>query len=359
MRGGRSLANVVAEPSVAGGGGVSGARSNRSLAARRGRPYDKGRGFVAQALWVAVSTLIFTQVWCPNRLRCALLRWFGANIGHGVLIKHRVRVQWPWKLSIGDNSWVGTDAELYNIDNIVIGSDVCISQHVYLCTGSHDRRSPTFEFDNGPIVVEDGAWLCARSTVLRGVTIGANSVVGGDLAGHRRRSAEFDRSSPPAIIGDELMRILQVVTLLSPDGAYGGPARVALNQSAELIRRGHDVTVAAATRGYRVPPTELNGVPVRLFAARTLLPGTGFAGMGAPASGQVVSQQRGRFRRRSHPLRPRSCRSARGSGRAATPNPVRAADARHGCAVTAIPSPDRSMRFGRERYCGTRGLCFI
>jgi glycosyltransferase involved in cell wall biosynthesis len=78
------------------------------------------------------------------------------------------------------------------------------------------------------------------------------------------------------------MRILQVVTLLSPDGAYGGPARVALNQSAELIRRGHDVTVAAATRGFRVPPTELNGVPMRLFRARTLLPGIGFPGIGAP-----------------------------------------------------------------------------
>jgi len=100
---------------------VSGAASNRSLAARRGRPYDKGRGFAAQALWVAVSTLIFTQVWCPNRLRCAILRWFGAAIGEGVLIKHRVTVQWPWKLSIGDNSWVGTGAELYNIDIIVIG----------------------------------------------------------------------------------------------------------------------------------------------------------------------------------------------------------------------------------------------
>jgi hypothetical protein len=41
------------------------------------------------------------------------------------------------------------------------------------------------------------------------------------------------------------MRILQVVTLISPDGAYGGPARVALNPSAELIRRGHDVTLGA------------------------------------------------------------------------------------------------------------------
>ena len=157
---------------------MAGARSARSLAPVRSRPYDKGRGFAAQALWVAVSTFIFTRVWCPNRLRCAILRWFGARIGTGVLIKHRVNVQWPWKLSIGTDSWVAMGADLYNIDEIVIGSDVCISQYVYLCTGSHDRRSPTFEYDNGPIVIENGVWLCARSTVLRGVTVGANSVVG-------------------------------------------------------------------------------------------------------------------------------------------------------------------------------------
>jgi putative colanic acid biosynthesis acetyltransferase WcaF len=157
---------------------VSDGRSRRSLAARRGRPYDKGRGFVAQASWVAVSTFVFTQVWCPNRLRCAILRWFGAHIGDGVLIRHRVTVQWPWKLSIGDNSWIGTGAELYNLDNIAIGSNVCISQRSYLCTGSHDRTSPSFEFDNAPIVIEDGAWICARATILRGVTVGANSVIG-------------------------------------------------------------------------------------------------------------------------------------------------------------------------------------
>lgn len=153
-------------------------RARRSLGARRGQPYDKGRGFLAQALWVAVSDVVFVKVWCPNRLRVALLRWFGADIGAGVLIRHRVRVQWPWNLSIGSNSWIGTDAELYNLDRIAIGADVCVSQHAYLCTGSHDRHSPTFEFDNGPITIEDGAWVCARATILRGVTIGANAVIG-------------------------------------------------------------------------------------------------------------------------------------------------------------------------------------
>lgn len=156
---------------------MSASVSHRSLAARRGKPYDKGRGTLAQALWVAVQASVFTRVWCPNRVRIALLRAFGAQIGEGVLIRHRVTIQWPWKLTVGDNSWVGTDVELYNLDHIVIGNDVCISQQAYVCTGSHDRRSPTFEFDNAPIVLEDGVWLCARSTVLRGVTIGANSTV--------------------------------------------------------------------------------------------------------------------------------------------------------------------------------------
>ncbi|GAB2567736.1 DapH/DapD/GlmU-related protein [Nocardia heshunensis] len=157
---------------------MSDAGPGRSLAARRGHSYDKGRGLLAQVLWVAVSTLIFTQVWCPNRLRVAILRLFGANIGTGVLIRHRVSVQWPWKLTVGNDSWIGTGAELYNLEPITLGSNVCVSQQAYLCTGSHDRRSPTFAFDNGPIVVEDGAWVCARATILRGVTIGAHSVVG-------------------------------------------------------------------------------------------------------------------------------------------------------------------------------------
>jgi glycosyltransferase involved in cell wall biosynthesis len=78
------------------------------------------------------------------------------------------------------------------------------------------------------------------------------------------------------------MRILSVVTLVTPDGAYGGPVRVAVNQARALRELGHEVTLAAATRGFAEPLAELDGVPVRLFPARTILPGTGFAGLGSP-----------------------------------------------------------------------------
>lgn len=91
------------------------------------------------------------------------------------------------------------------------------------------------------------------------------------------------------------MRILQVVTLLSPDGAFGGPVRVAFNQSAELIDRGHSVTIAAACRGYAVPPTELDHVPVALFPARKVVPGRSFAGTTAPGLGTWFRRHRSCF----------------------------------------------------------------
>lgn len=78
------------------------------------------------------------------------------------------------------------------------------------------------------------------------------------------------------------MRILQVATLFSPDGLYGGPTRVALNQSAELISRGHEVTITGAARGYGSLPAQLNGIPAKLFAARSILGRSGFAWTYAP-----------------------------------------------------------------------------
>lgn len=131
-----------------------------------------------QALWAIVSAGLFTRPWCPMSARVRILRMFGATVGDGVRIRSGVRVHWPWKLVIGDDVWIGVDAWLLNLEAIDIGSDVCISQQVLLCTGSHDARSSTFEFDNAPIIIEDGVWVATRATVLKGVTVGSRSVIG-------------------------------------------------------------------------------------------------------------------------------------------------------------------------------------
>lgn len=143
-----------------------------------GSGYEKGRGVAIQAAWFATMNLIFTAWWCPSLLRNWLLRLFGAEIGENVLIRHRVRVLWPWKLRIGSDTWIGEDAWLLNLELITIENDVCISQGAYLCTGSHDRYSPSFEFDNGAITIGEQSWVATQALVLRGVSVGRRSVIG-------------------------------------------------------------------------------------------------------------------------------------------------------------------------------------
>ncbi|SOE74938.1 putative colanic acid biosynthesis acetyltransferase WcaF [Streptomyces sp. OV198] len=156
----------------------------RSLRGFTGAGYDKGRRPLVQAAWFATLNLLFVRWWFPARWRPALLRAFGARVGQRVLIRHRVRVHWPWKLEVGDDVWIGEEAWLLNLEKITIGSNVCISQGAMLCTGSHRRLSRTFEFDNAPITVEPGSWVAARAVVLRGVTVGRGSVVGASAVAH-------------------------------------------------------------------------------------------------------------------------------------------------------------------------------
>lgn len=152
--------------------------NRRLLGAFSGAGYEKGRSAAVQAAWVAASHLLTERIWCPMKLRIAILRAFGATIGRGVIIRQGVRIHWPWKLTVGDDVWIGVDAWLLNLEPIIVGSNVCISQGALLCTGSHLADSPGFEFDNAPIHVRDGAWIAVRATVLRGVTVGEDAVVG-------------------------------------------------------------------------------------------------------------------------------------------------------------------------------------
>ena len=149
----------------------------RDLAGFTGAGYEVGRGKVVQASWLLISGAVFTRWWCPAKLRIAILRAFGARVGSNVLVRHRVRIHWPWKLEIGDGTWIGEGAWLLNLESIRIGANVCVSQEALICTGSHDLHSPTFEFDNAPIVIEDGVWIATRAVVLRGVTVPAGMTV--------------------------------------------------------------------------------------------------------------------------------------------------------------------------------------
>ncbi|MFE5484373.1 glycosyltransferase [Streptomyces sp. NPDC056527] len=79
------------------------------------------------------------------------------------------------------------------------------------------------------------------------------------------------------------MRVLHAVTLHSPTHAFGGPVRVAVNLCHGLARRGHRPRLVALGDGFGERlPTEVDGVPARLYQARSILP-LGFSGITSPA----------------------------------------------------------------------------
>ncbi|WP_189600010.1 glycosyltransferase [Streptomyces lateritius] len=79
------------------------------------------------------------------------------------------------------------------------------------------------------------------------------------------------------------MRVLHAVTLHSPTHAFGGPVRVALNLCRGLAERGHRARLVALGDGFGAQglPTEVDGVPARLYQARSILP-LGFSGITSP-----------------------------------------------------------------------------
>ncbi|GAA4753414.1 DapH/DapD/GlmU-related protein [Amnibacterium soli] len=145
-----------------------------SKAPGAGEAWDRPAPVIA--LWMLAEALLVTNpLQVSSSVRVQVLRAFGARIGRGTIVRPRVRVKFPWKLEIGDRSWIGEGVWFHNQDRIVVGADVVISQETFLTTGSHRVRRD-MGLVTRPIRIEDGAWLTSRCMVLGGSRIGRSAV---------------------------------------------------------------------------------------------------------------------------------------------------------------------------------------
>ncbi len=128
-------------------------------------------------LWAICELLFVTNPWqISSSLRVRVLRAFGASIGRQVVFRPRTRVKFPWKLTIGDRSWIGEGVWIHNQDTLSIGHDVVISQETFLTTGSHRLRRD-MALVTRPIVIEPGAWVTSRCVVLGGSHVGRSAIL--------------------------------------------------------------------------------------------------------------------------------------------------------------------------------------
>ena len=134
---------------------------------------------LARLVWNIAALLLLRPFGGPvfRYWRVSVIRLFGAKIGKRCAIASSVRIWAPWNLEIGDFTALGPGAEIYDVDKVKLGSNITISQQAYICTASHDISSLKKPLITKPITVADSAWVCARSILLPGVTIGEGAVV--------------------------------------------------------------------------------------------------------------------------------------------------------------------------------------
>jgi putative colanic acid biosynthesis acetyltransferase WcaF len=138
----------------------------------------RGRSGPVVLIWQFVQMTLF--LWSPQPAyfwRRWLLRWFGAKVGKGVLVRPTVRVTYPWKVSFGDHCWVGDDAEIYSLGPISIGSNAIVGQRSYVCAATHDYEDITFPLVAKAVTIEPEVWIATDCFIAPGVTIGRGAIV--------------------------------------------------------------------------------------------------------------------------------------------------------------------------------------
>lgn len=139
--------------------------------------FDRGASRFTEFLWLMVSAMLI-ETWLPGSgWRKLILQLFGAKLGTGVVIKPNLRVKFPWRLSVGDYSWIGQQVWIDNLAEVTIGANACVSQGTYLCTGSHDWKLDSFDLVVAPIDVGQNAWVGAKCTLAPGTKLGEGAIL--------------------------------------------------------------------------------------------------------------------------------------------------------------------------------------
>jgi putative colanic acid biosynthesis acetyltransferase WcaF len=163
--------------------------------------FDRGAGTFKEGLWLLCKCLFFLNPFpWPSALRVRLLRVFGAHLGQGVVIRSGVNITFPWHFTAGNHVWIGDDVLILSLASVTLGSNICISQRTFLCTGSHDWRKETFDLQTRPIVVEDGVWISAMAFIGPGTSIGRESVISAGTVLMKTLPANSLAKGNPAIV---------------------------------------------------------------------------------------------------------------------------------------------------------------
>ena len=125
----------------------------------------------------------------------ALLGQLLGAVGEGCWIEPPLYVNWGRRITLGDHVYANTGLTVIDDTFVTIGSHVMLGPRVTISAASHpvdpELRRQAYQYDL-PVTIEENVWVGAGATILPGVTIGKNSVIGA--------GSVVDRDIPPDVV---------------------------------------------------------------------------------------------------------------------------------------------------------------
>lgn len=151
-----------------------------------------------------------------HSIRKVLYRYiYKMDIEKTAVLYYGAEIRAPWNIHIGKGSIIGDKAILDGRYGIYIGENVNFSTGVWIWTLQHNVNDPNFsaEGEGKPVIIQDRAWISARTILLPGVTIGEGAVV---AAGAVVTKSVFpfmiEGGIPASIIGERYKKLIYEFT---------------------------------------------------------------------------------------------------------------------------------------------------
>lgn len=109
------------------------------------------------------------------------LRTFVAKLDEGAMINSPFYMEFANHLEMGVNSFINYDCIMLNNAMVKLGDNVLVGPKVSFYTAMHPidaKQREQWLVYAKPITVEDNVWIGGSATILGGVTIGKNAIVG-------------------------------------------------------------------------------------------------------------------------------------------------------------------------------------
>ncbi len=113
--------------------------------------------------------------------RAEIIRKVFAEVGEDCYIEPPFHANWGCNMHVGDHFYANFNLTVVDDADIYIGNSVMIAPNVTIATGAHpicpELREQVYQY-NLPVHIGNRVWIGAGATILPGITIGDDSVIG-------------------------------------------------------------------------------------------------------------------------------------------------------------------------------------